>query len=314
MKSVAIFSSARGSRTSYGAHTAVLLKESVALLDPRDGEVVLDATLGAGGHAEALLEAADITLIGLDRDGAAIETAQVRLARFGRRVIILRGNFKDAPALLGAQGIKVIHKAFFDLGISTDQLEASGRGFSFQKDEPVLMTMEAGSELTAKELLNSWSEEALGNAIFGYGGERFARRIARAIVARRQEKPFERTTDLVDVVSRAIPKRFRSKRINPATKTFQALRIAVNDELGSLRQGLAMVFDVMTPEGKVAVISFHSLEDREVKSFFGKKVKSGEATALTKKPIVPSEAEISANPRARSAKLRAIQKRLTPNA
>ncbi len=308
MKPEATFQSARGPRASYGAHTTVLLKESVAILEPKDGDIVLDATLGAGGHAEALLEIADITLIGLDRDAQAIEAARVRLARFGKRATLIRGNFKDVPKLLAAQGIKTINKALFDLGLSSDQLESSGRGFSFQKDEPLLMTMEAESDLTARELLNSWSEQALANAIFGYGEERFARRIAKKIVEARTTKPFERTGELVEVVERAIPKRFQSHRTHPATKTFQALRMAVNDELRSLRQGLAYVFDVMTPEGRMAVISFHSLEDREVKGFFAGKVREEEAKALTKKPITPSEEEVTANPRARSAKLRAIEK------
>lgn len=276
-------------------HVSVMTAEVLKALDPRAGDIVVDATFGRGGHSAALKAAAKIKLISIDADPAA-----------GKGVV--EGNFGDLKDILAAQKIKTIDKALFDLGWNMTQLTA-GRGFSFMHDEPLNMSYGkvSRSGFTAAEALNEWSEQTLADAIFGYGEERYARRIAKAIVERREHKKFETTMELVEVVRDAVPAAYRRGRLNPATKTFQALRIAVNDELGALRTGLSAAWHALGSGGRIAVISFHSIEDRIVKRYFAELVKRGDAKLLYKKPLTASAAEIKRNPASRSAKLRVIE-------
>ncbi len=269
--------------------------EVVAALAPKAGDIVVDATFGRGGHSAALKAAAKIKLISIDADPAA-----------GKGVV--EGNFGDLKNILAAQKLPQVDKVLFDLGWNMTQLTA-GRGFSFMFDEPLNMSYGTTSRsgFSAAEALNEWSEQTLADAIFGYGEERYARRIAKAIVERRETKKFETTMELVEVVRDAVPAAYRRGRINPATKTFQALRIAVNDELGALREGLSAAWEALAPGGRIAVISFHSIEDRIVKRYFAELVKKEEGKLLYKKPLAPTMAEIKRNPASRSAKLRVIE-------
>lgn len=278
------------------AHVSVMTAEVLQALAVKDGDVVVDATYGAGGHSAALKKAAKIKLIALDADPATG---------------VIEANFGDLEKVL-AKSLPVdvqVDKVLFDLGWNMGQL-SSGRGFSFMYDEPLNMSYGAKprSGFTAAEALNEWSEETLANAIFGYGEERYARRIAKAIVARRKIQPFTTTLELVEAVRDSVPAAYRRGRINPATKTFQALRIAVNDELGTLKQGLAAAWDALAPGGRIAVITFHSIEDRIVKRYFAQLVKEKNGKLLYKKPLAPSAVEVKSNQASRSAKLRAIEK------
>ena len=277
-------------------HTSVMTAEVIAALAPKVGDVVVDATYGRGGHSKALKAAAKIKLISIDADPAA-----------GKGVV--EGNFGDLTNILAAQKVEAVDKVLFDLGWNMTQLSA-GKGFSFMHDEPLNMSYGASprSGFTAAEVLNEWSEETLADVFFGYGEERYARRIAKAVVARRKLQPFATTFELVEVVRDAVPAAYRRGRLNPATKTFQALRIAVNDELGALQSGLLAAWSALAPSGRIAVITFHSIEDRIVKRYFASLVKSGEGTLLYKKPLAPSAAETKSNSASRSAKLRAIEK------
>ncbi|MDO8565146.1 MAG: 16S rRNA (cytosine(1402)-N(4))-methyltransferase RsmH [bacterium] len=278
-------------------HRSVLLKESIESLNLKSSQVFVDGTFGGGGHSrEALRLFPGIRVVSIDQDPATGAD--------------ITGNFRDLDKLLGEVRPDAI---LLDLGISSDQLETSGKGFSFQKDEPLDMRMSGpldkleASSLTAADILNSWDEHAIELILRGFGEEKYSGRIAREIVTRREVKPFSRTSDLVEMVTAVKPKSFRDK-INPATKTFQALRIAVNEELTALEEGLQKGFEALAPSGRLAVISFHSLEDRIVKNFFRDRVKEGRAKLINKKPIVPSAEEVGENPRSRSAKLRVIEK------
>lgn len=271
-------------------HKSVLLKEVVSGLDLRDGEIFVDATYGGGGHTrEVLKRLPNIKAISIDQD-----------PNTGAQIV---GNFREIDKLLGKIRPDAI---LLDIGLSSDQLEASGRGFSFQKEEPLDMRM-SQSGPTAAQILNSWDESAIELILRGFGEERFSKRIAEEIVRRREIKPFETTTELVEAVERVRPKSWREK-INPATKTFQALRIAVNEELAALEEGLFKAWEALKPGGRLAVITFHSLEDRIVKNFFRNLAQEGKGELINKKPIVPEEDEIKENPRSRSAKLRIIKK------
>jgi len=282
-------------------HKSVMTAEVLSALAVKDGEVVVDATYGRGGHSAALKKAAKIKLIALDADpdGKTVSSN-------GAGPAVVEANFGDLKKVLGAQKVD---KVLFDLGWNMTQLQ-SGRGFSFMRDEPLNMSYAASprSGFTASEALNEWSEETLADVLFGYGEERYARRIAKAIVVRRKVQPFATTNELVEVVRDAVPAAYRRGRINPATKTFQALRIAVNDELGCLKQGLFAAWEALTPGGRIAVITFHSIEDRIVKRYFAALAKEESGKLLYKKPLAPSAAEIKSNPASRSAKLRAIEK------
>lgn len=290
-------------------HTSVLLAEVVAALNPQNGEVLLDTTLGQGGHAKALLAKAPGTkLIGLDADADAIALAQKNLAAFNARVAIVESNFADSDAVLKKLSTAV-DKAVFDLGWNSGQL--SGKGMSFLVDEPLDMSYGKvpASGFTASEILNEWNEETLANMLYGYGEEHYARRIASAVVARRALQPIHTTIEFVEIIRDAVPAAYRrpGSKIHFATRSFQALRMAVNDELGVIERGLAGVWKHLSPGGRIAVITFHSIEDRLVKRLFVALAKE-DGKIITKKPLVPSRAEIIRNPRARSAKLRVIEK------
>lgn len=293
-------------------HESVLLQESISGLGLRSGDTVIDATLGLGGHSAAL--AATVgergLVLGIDADREAIALATERLKGAPATMKYVEGNFRDIGRLAHEAGIEHAHGILFDLGWNATQL-AGGRGFSFSADEPLRMTLAASPEegtLTARTIVNEWSESDLAEVLRTLGEERFSGRIARAIVARRKERSIEKANELADIVAQAVPKFYRHGKTNPATKTFQALRIMVNEELSALETALKDALGLLTPHGRIAVITFHSLEDGLVKRLFRECVRGGQAIHITKKPIAPSREEILKNPRSRSAKLRIIEK------
>lgn len=293
-------------------HKTVLLHESIDGLDIHSGDIYLDGTLGSAGHAEYALEKSqgNITVIGLDRDQEALERSKSRLGD-SKNIILIESSYGNIDKVLSDLRIDKVNRIMLDLGLSSDQFETSGRGFTFRNDEPLLMTFKKNpgvEDLTANQIVNTWQEESIADIIYGYGEEKYARRIARAIVNYREKKSIESTSELVEIISQSVPVFYRRGRIHPATRTFQALRIAVNDELNTLKRGLEDGFKRLAIGGRIAVISFHSLEDRIVKNFNKDKESTEEAIIHTKKPIVPSEIEVSENPRSRSAKLRIIEK------
>jgi 16S rRNA (cytosine1402-N4)-methyltransferase len=295
--------------TRINVHRSVLLQESIDSLQIKESDVVIDATLGGAGHAAAISMklGAQGTLIGFDLDRDAIERAREVLGESICKKIFVEANFRDLGSELAKLDIRNIDKALFDLGWSSFQLEA-GRGFSFQKDEPLLMTYtKAGTGLTADIIVNTWAEGSIADVLYGWGEERYARRIAKRIVERREIRPIKTSAELADIVKGAVPAVYRYGRLHPATKTFQALRIAVNDELGALKEGISAAWDRLNLSGRIAVISFHSIEDREVKRLFAELAKHG-GKLIVKKPIQATKEELIANPRARSAKLRIIEK------
>ena len=294
-------------------HIPVLLEEAVTGLCIENGDVVLDATLGYGGHSAEISRryGKEVTQYGNDLDDDAIIVAKKIIKESGGSVTIIKGNFRHIADVLKKNGVMQVNRVLFDLGINSAQLDSSGRGFTFMRDEPLVMTLESkpnDETITAYDVVNSWSEETLADIIYAYGEERFARRIARVIVENRKKHKIETTFQLVECVKEAIPKKLQIGRINPATKTFQAIRIAVNDELGSLRDALLKITAMLAPRGRIAVISFHSLEDRIVKLFIKEQEKNGIFKIVTKKPIVPTREEVLKNPRSRSAKLRIAEK------
>lgn len=302
-------------------HIPVLLSEVLSVLTPKKGGIYVDGTFGAGGYTKAILEAEDCKVIAIDRDPNAIKMGAKLQNDFKERLNLVEGNFGNMKELVQALGVTKVDGVVLDIGVSSMQIDDADRGFSFQKDGALDMRM-SGQGLSAADVVNDTPEEELANIIYEYGEERMSRKIAKAIVSRRKEKPFSSTLELAEVVCSAVP---RSKDgINPATRTFQALRIHVNDELGELKRGLAGAVDILAPQGKIAVVSFHSLEDRIVKSFLqekaGKAPRSSRHLPLakpeeipmlnivTKSPIRPTEEEIALNPRARSSRLRAAVK------
>lgn len=289
-------------------HAPVLRAEVLALLQPRPGGRYLDATVGLGGHAEAILQATEPTgtLLGIDRDGEALALAAERLAPFGPRVTLRQGRHEAVAELVGAE--EGFDGILFDLGASSLQLDSAARGFSFSREGPLDMRMDQSGGDTAADLVNRLSERELADLIFRWGEERWSRRIARAIEEARRQAPIRTTTALADIVARAIPRGAWPRHIHPATRTFQALRIAVNDELTGLGPALEEAVTLLRPGGRVAVISFHSLEDRIVKQTWRQLAASGQGRILTKRPVTPGDAEIAVNPRARSAKLRALER------
>lgn len=294
-------------------HASVLLKEAVDNLDLRSGKLMVDGTFGSGGHTREVCErfGKDVKVLAIDLDKGSIERGTSRLSGIECDVTLREGNFRDVGEILREAGLEAPDAILLDLGWSMDQFEESGRGFSFRRDEPLSMTLKAektDAEFDAADIVNTWKEEDIANVLYGYGEERFARRIAREIVEQRDEKPIKTTKDLVDIVMGAVPASYRFGRIHPATKTFQALRIAVNDELRSLSEVLTKGFEILKPGGRMAIITFHSLEDRIVKNFFKEKVVEEKGELISKKPIAPSDEELQENPRARSAKLRVIRK------
>ena len=306
-------------------HVTVLLQEAVEALQVKQGGVYLDGTLGGGGHTEAILRQSgpDGVVYGIDRDWDALRAAGERLAAFGERLKPLHGNFHDAKALLAAQGVAQLDGVVLDLGVSSFQFDEGERGFSFQEDAYLDMRMDQSCGRTAADLCNTLTQEELTRIIRDYGEERWAARIAAFILQAREKKPVETTGELVSIIKAAIPKGARRDGPHPARRTFQALRIAVNDELEPLSQALEELVSLLAPGGRLAVITFHSLEDRIVKQTFKRLQnpctcppkapvctcgKLPVAQVVTRKPILTSPAEVEQNPRSRSAKLRVVQK------
>lgn len=294
-------------------HIPVLLNETIDGLTIHPGEVVVDGTLGGGGHTISILDrfGKDVKMICLDLDSDAISRVKEKVKDKNFDITFENEGFQDLEKILKNLGIEKVDKIMLDLGISSFQLEESGRGFTFQKDEPLLMTMKKDirdDDLTARDIVNTWDEKTLADIIYGFGEEKFSRRIAREIVNSRKEKPIETTFDLVQVINKAVGRFYKGKKINEATRTFQALRIATNSELSNLEKVIEKGFDSLSSGGRMAIITFHSLEDRIVKRAFNLLKEKGYAKVINKKPITPSEEELKSNSRSRSAKLRLIEK------
>jgi len=288
-------------------HLPVLLQEVIEYLKCQPDGIYVDGTVGSGGHAEAILERSSPTgkLIGLDWDEEAIQRARKKLALFGRRVELREKNFKDLRRVLELLSVQAVDGILLDLGVSTEQLEDRERGFSFRWEGPLDMRMSRETKITAQDLLQLLSVSELSEILRQYGEERWANRIAKAIVRRRQTEPIHTTRELLQVLEKSLPRPFHRGRIHPATRTFQALRIAVNEELNNLQTFLDQCPDLLHPGGRLCIISFHSLEDRIVKDHFRR---WASFRTLTPKPVVPSSEEVFLNPRARSAKLRVAEK------
>ena len=305
-------------------HFSVLLNECIENLNIKPGGVYLDGTLGLGGHSYQI--ASRLTtgrLICIDRDETAIERAGKRLAPFGDKVTLVHGNFSDAAQIIDSLGIPGVDGMLFDLGVSSPQLDEIERGFSYMGDAPLDMRMDAGDSLTAYEVVNTWPEERLNRILWDYGEERYARRISRAILEHRAKKPIATTLELVDIIKGAMPAAALREKQHPAKRSFQAIRIAVNDELGAISQMMETAPDKLNKGGRLCVISFHSLEDRIVKS--GIAARENGCTcpreapictcgfvqtlkSVSRKPILPSAEELEQNPRSRSAKLRVAER------
>lgn len=290
-------------------HISVLLKEAVDSLSVEPGKLYIDGTLGGGGHTAEILERGG-KVLGIDFDEDALAYNKLRIengeVRNGKNVTLAKGNFRDIDAIAKENGIEKVAGIVLDIGVSSHHFDDVGRGFSFQHEAPLDMRMDQDLEVNAADLLNVLSKNELAELFLKLGEEWKAKPIAEAIVKARQVSSIKTTTDLVEVVKRVIPG--GKPGINPATKVFQALRIAVNDELNNLRDVLPKAVDLLEPNGRLAVISFHSLEDRIVKNAFKQFAQEGKGTIVTKKPLVPSEEEIGRNKRARSAKLRVFEK------
>ncbi|MFZ2072322.1 MAG: 16S rRNA (cytosine(1402)-N(4))-methyltransferase RsmH [Minisyncoccia bacterium] len=293
-------------------HQTVLLNETIEGLNLSDKSVVLDCTFGGGGHsAEICRKYKGIKIIAIDQDIGAWEKAKDKFEDSNCKVSFQNANFRDLDKVLEKEGIEKVDGIILDLGLSSDQLENSGRGFSFMKDEPLLMTMKENplpEDVTAIDVVNTWSEKNLADIIYGYGEERFSRKIAKEIIEARKKKNITTTFELVEIIKKAVPASYRNGRLNCATKTFQAIRIAVNDELETLRNGLEKGFEALKKNGRMSVISFHSLEDRLVKKFYKEKENEKLAKLINKKIITAEVEELKNNPRSRSAKLRILEK------
>jgi 16S rRNA (cytosine1402-N4)-methyltransferase len=290
------------------AHEPVLMPETIDMLAPARGGVFVDCTVGLGGHSRALLEAGATRLIGLDRDGSALAIAAETLRPYADRVELVHADYRELGRVLDERGVAGVSGALADLGVSSMQLDDERRGFSFRRDEPLDMRMDQSQGPSAAELLHTVDERELADVIFQFGEERHSRRVARAIIAARGESPIETTGRLAAVVRRAVP-HHGYQRIDPATRTFQALRIWVNRELDGLDAFLGDATRRLLAGARLAVITFHSLEDRIVKHTFRALEKTGEGLRiLTKRPVTPAGDEVARNPRARSAKLRAIER------
>jgi 16S rRNA (cytosine1402-N4)-methyltransferase len=321
------------------AHIPVLLRETLEALQIQPGGTYIDGTLGGGGHTAAMLERGAGRVLGIDKDPAALAAARERLKRYGDRLTLAHSNFRDMGSIALAHGFDQVDGILLDIGVSSHQLDTAERGFSFGQDAPLDMRMNPTTGITAADLVNTLPEEELADIIYRYGEERMSRRIARRIVERRSRHPIRTTTELAEIVAQAAGRR-REERIHPATRTFQALRIAVNDELGALEAALPAATELLKPDGRLAVITFHSLEDRIVKEFMRRESSvcllpprlfaeqcphliahragprpciylvsrdcdyAPRLTAVTGKPVAASSEEIDANPRSRSAKLR----------
>lgn len=294
-------------------HKTVLLNETIESLNLSSKSLVVDCTFGGGGHsAEICKRYKGVKIIALDQDKSAFKKAKSKFEKLDCDISFININFADLDKLSPKPGLgEKVDGIIFDLGLSSDQLENSGRGFSFMKNEPLLMTMKENprpEDLTAKDIVNTWAETSLADIIYGYGEEKLSRKIARSIVEMREQAEIKTTFDLVKIIEKAVGKAYQKQKVHCATRTFQALRIAVNDELGVLERGLSKGFELLGERGRLAVISFHSLEDRITKKFFKKLEKEKRAILINKKPILATVEEIKNNPRSRSAKLRVLEK------
>jgi len=306
-------------------HITVLLNESVELLNVKSDGVYVDCTLGGAGHSSLIAERLGPTgtLIGLDQDTRALEAAKQKLSQASCRKILHKANFQHVQAVVNSLGFDQVDGVLFDLGVSSPQLDEGERGFSYHEDAPLDMRMDQDQALTAYQIVNQYPEEEISRILFQYGEEKFARRISHQIIQSRTLKPIERTTELAEIIKGAIPAAARRKGPHPARRSFQAIRIAVNNELGVFEEALKQVVPLLRKGGRVAVISFHSLEDRICKHFFQEQAvgcicpkdfpvcvcdHEPALTILTRKPIIPTNNEIEKNARARSAKLRAAEK------
>lgn len=307
-------------------HVSVLFNECMEGLNIKPDGIYVDGTLGGGGHASGICEclAEEGTLIGIDRDRDALEAASRRLEGYKCKKIFVQSNYSDIKDVLEDLEIDGIDGALLDLGVSSFQLDNPERGFSYMQDAPLDMRMNQDDDFTAYDIVNSYSSTELKNIIYRYGEERWASRIADFVVKARTTKPIETTGELVDIIKKAIPASARRDGPHPAKRTFQAIRIEVNDELGQLERAIDEFLDVLNPEGRLAVITFHSLEDRIVKEIINRRInpctcpkefpvcvckKVGDVTKKSGKPIVPSKEELEENPRSRSAKLRVAEKK-----
>ncbi len=298
----------------YNMHKPVLLNEVIKYLNPKPGENFIDCTVGAGGHGLAILEKNNpgkLLAIDLDPDSLQLLNSNLKsqISNLGQRIILVNGNFKNLEKIVREQNFVRVNGILFDLGLSSWQIEESGKGFSFKKDEPLKMSF-SDQALTAESIINDWSEEKLVEIFKNYGEEKYSWRIAKKIIEERKKRQIKTTLQLRDLVEKASPLSWgrRGKIDRVLARIFQALRIAVNDELKSLEEGIKQALDILEPSGRLVIISFHSLEDRIVKNFFREHKKNGILKILTKKPIIASEIEIKSNPRSRSAKLRAAIK------
>lgn len=293
-------------------HITVLLNEGVDALALKPKSVVVDATHGAGGHGVLICQRLrkDGVYIGLDADKTALKDSPLNNITSGPEIKLVESNFSQIAEVVSSLNITEVDGILADLGWRTDQFTDGGKGFSFSAEEPLLMTYgdPASYTFTAYDIVNSWDEENIADVIYGYGEERQSRRIAKAIVTARKLAPISTAKQLASIIEAALPPFARKAKINPATKTFQALRIAVNDELGVLESFIGAASAILSPHGRLAIITFHSLEDRIVKLRFKDLVASGDFSLVNKKPITPSDEELLANPRARSAKLRIIER------
>ena len=294
-------------------HETVLLKETVDGLNLKTGDTVFDGTLGGGGHSAYVAETfgSKVKIVAVGRDSEALTKAEVRLKDLKANYVLTLSDFRNIDQILANQKIEQVQGIILDLGLSSNQLEESGRGFTFRNNEPLLMTFASVADkplVTAEVIVNKWKEETLADIIYGYADERYAKRIAKKIIEARSVKEIKTTNDLVEIVRQAVPATYRKGKIHFATKTFQAIRIAVNDELGALAEGLRKGFEKLSKGGRMAIISFHSGEDRIVKNYFRDLSKNKKAILINKKPISAKAEELERNPRARSAKLRIIEK------
>ncbi len=295
-------------------HIPVLKNETIDGLAIRSGDIIIDGTLGGGGHTFEIMRrfGSGVKVIGLDFDADAIDRAKALISELPHDAVFRTCGFQDMDKVLAELNMPHVDRIMLDLGLSSFQLEVSGRGFSFMKDEPLLMTMKKNpteEDLTARDIVNTWEETTLADIIYGFGEEKYSRKIAKTIIESRKKKSIETTFDLVKIIEESVGRAYKKMKIHPATKTFQALRIATNNELCNLEKVIEKGFNLLSVGGRLAIISFHSLEDRIVKQAYVKLKHQEYGTIITKKPIIPTYEELKLNPRARSAKLRIIEKK-----
>jgi len=291
-------------------HVPVFLKEVIDYLNPQVNKNFIDATAGEGGHGLAILKknSPDGKLLGIEIDFGVYENLKKNMAEMVERVVLVNDSYINLEKIVEKNDFKPVHGILFDLGMCSWHLDASGKGFSYLKDEPLDMRFDSESDLTAAEIINTWDIKKIEEILREFGEEKYAHRISLAIKEARKKERIIGTQQLVDILKRTLPKHYDNRKIHFATRTFQALRIAVNNELQTIEEGLEQAIKILEPNGRIVVISFHSLEDRIVKNIFREKAKIGELNILTKKPITPCLEEIKNNSRSRSAKLRAAEK------